>query len=90
VSPEGGNAAAQGWHCVAYDVSSNGLGLAVPLPPRLGTSLTVEAVGLPGMRPLRVRVTHVRPVAYVWFCGCELDEPLRDDELRAWVGRPRS
>jgi hypothetical protein len=89
VTPQGGNAADQGWHCVAYDISSKGLGLSVPLPFRVGTLLTIEAIGLPGMRPLRVRVAHVRPVAYVWFCGCEFGEPLREDELRTWVERPR-
>ena len=88
VWPEGSSAAAEAWHCIAYDISTNGIGLAVPLPPRLGTFLTVEVAGLSGLRRLRVRVAHVRPVAYLWFCGCELDTPLQDDELRAWL-RPR-
>ena len=88
--PEGSNAAAEPWHCIAYDVSTNGIGLAVPLPPRVGTFLTIEADGLPRPRQLRVRVAHVRAVAYVWFCGCELETALNEEELSAWLSRPRS
>jgi hypothetical protein len=81
---------AEGWRCIAYDISLNGIGLTLPLPPRPGTVLTVEAWGLPATRRLRVRVVHARPVAFVWICGCALDNPLDEAELRAWLQGPRA
>ena len=89
VCPQGSDVGAQGWRCVAYDVSTTGIGLTLPLPPRLGTLLRVEAWALPALRPLRMRVTHVRPVAFLWFCGCALEDPLREGELRTWLDSPR-
>ena len=39
-----------------YNISSNGLGITMPFPPQPGTVFQVEAWGLPGARPLEIRV----------------------------------
>src|SRR2546422_1039619 len=72
--------ASGGWRCIAYNVSAGGIGIALPLPLRPGTGVMVGPWTLPGARPLRVRVVHSSPLEYVWLCGCELAEPLTDEE----------
>jgi hypothetical protein len=77
--------AGDGWRCIAYDISAAGIGLAVPLPLKEGTTLEVEPWGLRGARPLRARVVHSRPLGFLWLCGCELTERLAGEDLQAWV-----
>jgi hypothetical protein len=75
------------WRCIVYNVSRNGLGIALPFAPRLGTVFQVEAWGIPGARSLDCRVLRTSPVEFLWFCGCELTSPLLPEELRVWLSR---
>jgi hypothetical protein len=75
----------EGWRCIAYNVSATGIGITLPLPVPLGSLLEIEAWQLPGARPLTARVVRTAPVEYLWFCGCELSQPLSEAELRIWI-----
>ena len=75
----------EGWRCIVYDISLLGIGVTLPLPVRPGARLTVIPHAAPGAPELRARVVHARPLAHVWMCGCELDAPMGEDELRAWL-----
>jgi hypothetical protein len=77
--------AADGWHGIVYNLSVTGIGLTLPLPVRPGTELLVEAWNLDRARPLRARVVRVALIGFTWFHGCELVEPLGEDELRGWL-----
>jgi PilZ domain len=74
-----------GWRGIAYNISTTGIGVALPEPLWPGVSVVVEPCGLAGGRPLRARVAHVRPLDWAWLCGCALAEPLSDRDLRAWL-----
>jgi hypothetical protein len=76
------------WKGIAYDVSAAGIGIALPYPLATGTVLVIEPQGPPPVRAVQVRVVRLAPVAFLWFCGCELTVPLCDAELKAWVGEP--
>jgi hypothetical protein len=76
------------WRCIAYNISATGLGLTLPLPLEPGTILDIEAWGLADAPPLRARIVRTTPVAFVWFCGCELLDRLSDAELHAWQKGP--
>jgi PilZ domain len=78
-----------GWPCIAFDISSTGIALTLPIPLHRGKVLEVEAWGLPKAQLLQVRVLRTVPVAFLWFCGCELAQPLDEEELRAWMMGPR-
>jgi PilZ domain len=75
------------WRCIAYNISSNGLGITMPFPPQPGTLLQVEAWNLPGARPIEVRVVRASAIEFLWFCGCEFIRPLAADELLTWTAR---
>ncbi len=87
VRPAGGPGDAS-WKGIAYDLSAVGIGIALPYPLAPGTTIVIEPWELPAARPLEARVVRFVPVAHLWFCGCELTARLRDDELRAWLGKP--
>jgi hypothetical protein len=78
-------AASLAWQCIAYNISSSGVGVALPIHLQAGTELIIQAWGLPRACSLLVRVIHSEPVQYVWFTGCELLGPLSDDELKIWA-----
>lgn len=74
-----------GWRCIAYNISTQGIGLTLPLPLPVGSPLTVRPWDLPGAEEVQARVIHARPVQWLWFCGCELVRPLTEAELSAWL-----
>jgi len=78
-----------GWRCIAYDISANGIGLTLPLPVQPGTLLEIEGWGLPANRQLRARVVRAAPVEFLWFCGCEFVDPPAESELTAWLTNSR-
>jgi hypothetical protein len=84
-SPRGSD----GWRSIAYDISTAGIGLTLPLPVQPGTLLEIEGWGIPSSRPLRARVVRTAPVEFLWFCGCEFLEPLDEAELSAWLVKSR-
>jgi hypothetical protein len=78
----------EGWHCIAYNVSSEGIGLTLPLRLPAGTVLEVRPWGLPGAPVLLAQVVHSSLVEFVWFTGCRLTEPLSDREIQCWCSEP--
>src|SRR5688572_7252279 len=79
----------EAWHCIAYNVSTNGIGVLLPLRPEPGTILEIEPWQLPGAPILKARVVHSRLLEFVWMTGCVLCTPLTDAELQAWRGAGR-
>jgi hypothetical protein len=77
-----------GWKGIVYDLSARGIGLALPYPLAVGTSLVIDPAGQTAAQPVHARVVRVHPVSYLWFCGCELAADLPDDELHAWLLGP--
>jgi hypothetical protein len=73
------------WSGMLYNISTHGLGLALPCPVAQGTVLVVEPLGRDRAWRLRARVTRSALTAFVWFHGCELVEPLSQDELERWI-----
>jgi hypothetical protein len=70
---------------ITFDISSVGIGIAVPHEFAAGTSLVIEALGLPGAAALEASVVRLCPLAQLWLCGCEFAAPLNDDQLRGWL-----
>jgi hypothetical protein len=73
-----------GLPCIAYNISASGVGITLPLPLPKGHLLRIVPFALPGARPLRARIVHLRPVEFLWFCGCEFEEPLSEAEVQIW------
>jgi hypothetical protein len=84
-----GKKSTEGWRCIAYSISTLGIGLAMPLALPVGTLFEIEPWDLPGTRPQQVRVVRTCPCEFLWFCGAEFLSPLGDKELHAWVTAPR-
>jgi hypothetical protein len=74
-----------GWKCIAYDVSTVGIGVAVPCQLTVGTVLAIEPADLPGAQTVEARIVRVAPLAHLWLCGCEFTAPLADTRLRDWL-----
>jgi hypothetical protein len=74
------------WKGIAFDIATTGIGVALPYPLAIGTTLVIEPQGLPDARTLEARVARFAPVSHLWFCGCELASRLSDEELQAWLG----
>jgi hypothetical protein len=70
---------------MAYNVSRNGIGMALPYPVQIGTVLVVEPLGKKKVRPLRARVVRVVPEEFVWFHGCAFVNLLSEEEVQAWL-----
>jgi hypothetical protein len=87
VQPAGAGGA-EGWRCIAYNISATGVGVALPVCLRPGTVLTIHAFSSPRARPLAVRIVRVAPVEHAWFAGCELLGRLSDCDLQAWCSGP--
>jgi hypothetical protein len=68
--------------------SLDGIGVTLPAPLRRGTILEVMADNRLNPAVVRVRVVHVRSLAQLWLCGCALESPIRDPELRSWLFGP--
>jgi hypothetical protein len=73
------------WHAIVYNLSANGVGLTLPYPVQTGTVLVIQPWGREKARSLRAQVVRSSPVAFVWFHGCELIDPLSGEELQAWL-----
>jgi hypothetical protein len=76
------------WRGIAYNISSTGIGIALPqaLPP--GTLLEIEPCGLSGQAKVRASLVQIRLVEGLWFCGCELSQRLSATDLQAWRNGP--
>lgn len=74
-----------GWHCIAYNISANGIGILLPLRVRSGAILRIEPWGLRGAPVVEARVVHSKILEFVWMCGCEFLTPLREEQLQAWL-----
>jgi hypothetical protein len=78
-----------GWFGQLLDISLGGVGLGLTRPFDTGTLLMLElwdpALGKP--RSFPVCVVHARQDEEGgWLVGCEFIYPLREEELRAFVG----
>jgi hypothetical protein len=78
----------EGWHCIAFSISAGGIGLTLPCALQPGTVLQIQAWDLPKAPSLKAKIAHIKPVQFVWFCGCELVNPLHETELQAWMSGP--
>jgi hypothetical protein len=87
VAPAGAQGPAS-WPCIAYNISATGIGITLPTALLSGTVVEVRAWGLPAAPPLLVRVVHVKPVAFLWYCGGEFLNPLDEKDLQAWLAGP--
>ena len=85
-----GTQAGEGQRCIAYNISTSGVALAVPLPFASGTILEIKPWELPDAPALRARVVHAKALAFLWCCGCELIPPLSEQDLQAWLKGPRN
>ena len=83
VRPEGAGGPAD-WPGLAYNVSTGGIGVALPLPVQPGTVLLLQPLGREG-KPFRVRVVRSVLVSFVYFHGCVFQMPLTGEELEAWI-----
>jgi hypothetical protein len=79
------------WPGMVYNISSTGIGLALPFPALVGRVLVIEPrrPRVTGMR-LRARVVRCALQQYVWFQGCEFVTPLSDEELGRWLDEFRA
>jgi hypothetical protein len=48
----------EGWPCIAYNISTIGIGISLPCPLQPGVVLKVQAWGLPRARELEARVVE--------------------------------
>ena len=87
VRPEG-TPGKGGWRCIAYSVSSTGIGVTLPCPLPLKARVRVTPWQLPRAPALEARVARIRAVGFVWFAGCELVGTLTDADLAAWLAGP--
>ena len=85
-----GTSGSEGLRCIAYNLSTSGIALAVPLPLIRGTILNIRPWELPDAPPLEARVVHAKAVAFLWCCGCELTTPLAEKDLQAWLMGPHN
>ena len=72
------------WSGMVYNISRNGIGLALTYPVRPGTILLIEPLA-PRACPVRARVVRCTVEGFVWFHGCELLLSLTDTELQTWI-----
>ena len=70
-------------HAAVKGVSARGLGLLCLEPVEPGTALLLRLA--PQGRTAWARVVHVQPARGVWLLGCSLAEPLREEELQAYL-----
>src|SRR5580700_4036536 len=70
------------WHAIAYNISTNGIGIGLPYPVEPGTVLYIHPWSRSNARPVRAQVVRSTPVDFLWFHGCELLEALSADEVK--------
>lgn len=85
--PQGANGL-EDWRGIAYNISTEGVGVALQYQLLPGTVLLVMPAGRKNTPPVRAKVVHAKLVEFLWFHGCELLEPLKDADLQAWLNRP--
>jgi hypothetical protein len=85
VYPTGGRVE-QAWRSIAFNLSTTGIGITVPIQLIEGTMLTIRAWELPRARDLQARVVQAKWIESQWFTGCELIERLTEVELQVWCG----
>jgi hypothetical protein len=84
VRPE--NAAGVGdWKGIVYNISTSGIGIALPCPVNEGTILTIEPWRWGHGRSLRACVVRSAPVSFLFFHGCELVDRLSERELQELI-----
>jgi hypothetical protein len=69
------------WQGIVYNISTNGIGIALPCPVAEGTVLLIEPWRWGADHVLRARVVRWVPVSFLFFHGCEFLEPLSEAEL---------
>src|SRR5436190_1905203 len=72
------------WHGIAFNVSTGGIGVALPVPLRVGALLRIEPWGLPFAPVVTARIVRCEPVEFLWFYGCELSAEMSEEQLRGW------
>jgi hypothetical protein len=85
VRPDGATGQ-EDWRGIVYNISLEGVGVALPYQMLPGAILLVKPAGLKNAPAVRGKVVHTRIVEYLWFHGCELLEPLDAAGLHAWLG----
>ena len=84
VRPE--NASGVGhWKGIVYNISTCGIGIALPCPVSEGTILIIEPWRWGQGRCLHARVVRSAPVSFLFFHGCELVDRLSDRELHELI-----
>jgi hypothetical protein len=78
----------EAWRCVAYNISTAGIGIALPCELQKGTLLAVHPWNLPKAGSAQARVVQAKQVQAFWFTGCEWVERLSDDDLMVWRSEP--
>jgi hypothetical protein len=74
------------WPAMVYNISTDGVGLALPFPALAGSVLVIERrAARRGEMPCRARVIRTRLEGYVWFHGCAFLEPLGTNDLQVWL-----
>ncbi len=84
VRPQGATGGGD-WHAIAYNISTNGVGIGLPYPVAPETILYIHPWSRANARPVRARVLRSTPVDFLWFHGCELLEPLTPEEVQRWL-----
>jgi hypothetical protein len=74
------------WPGILYNISTGGVGIALPYPLKAGAMLVIEGWEPTAGKRLVARVVRSVPVAYLFFYGCELAEQLDEKEMDRWVG----
>jgi hypothetical protein len=82
---EGATPGVGDWCGMTYDLSTRGIGVALLYPLTVGTVLVVEKFGRSSAPVLRGRVVRSVPLGFLWLHGCELIQPMGEEELQDWL-----
>lgn len=79
------------WPGMVYNISSAGVGLALPFPAPPGTVLVIEPRRRRGPAlSARARVVRSSLREYVWFHGAEFLVPLGEEAFARWLAELRA
>jgi hypothetical protein len=84
VRPEGATGDGN-WSGITFDLSTVGVGVALTYPAPPGKYLIIEPLGNFRFRTMCARVVRCVRREFVWFHGCEFDQPLSDEVLQSWL-----
>src|SRR3954466_1422987 len=70
------------WEATLRNISAQGIGFLIQHRCRPGTVLQIDLRSVSCPRSLVARVTHAKAEAGEWFHGCELLNPLTNEELQ--------